>query len=162
MHQYNGDNVSASPKRNLLRDPNWVHGLGECCQVTNIFLSLIFLCLFVEACSSYHYIVICVCLKYYYLSNSTKSIANTKTAMLSRLHYHYHNHPLSHQCPHQHHCFDIIIILNDNNDNNQLKLIMINNRYQRHPITTRDSTLSALSDGLYVSPAIETADYHAR
>jgi len=31
----------------------------------------------------------------------------------------------------------------------------------RHPITTRDSTLSALSDGLYVSPAIETADYHA-
>ena len=25
----------------------------------------------------------------------------------------------------------------------------------------RDSTLEALSDGLYVSPAIETADYHA-
>ena len=25
----------------------------------------------------------------------------------------------------------------------------------------RDSTLEALSDGLYVAPAIETADYHA-
>ena len=31
----------------------------------------------------------------------------------------------------------------------------------RHPITTRDTTLEALSDGLYVAPAIETADYHA-
>ena len=27
--------------------------------------------------------------------------------------------------------------------------------------TFRDNTLEAISDGLYVSPAIETADYHA-
>ena len=28
-------------------------------------------------------------------------------------------------------------------------------------IMFRDSTMEAVSDGLYVSPAIETADYHA-
>ena len=28
-------------------------------------------------------------------------------------------------------------------------------------IMSRDSTMEAVSDGLYVSPAIETADYHA-
>ena len=34
----------------------------------------------------------------------------------------------------------------------------------QHLVVTRlfrDSTLEAVSDGLYVSPAIETADYHA-
>ena len=31
----------------------------------------------------------------------------------------------------------------------------------RHLITTRYTTHEALSDGLYVAPAIETADYHA-
>ena len=31
----------------------------------------------------------------------------------------------------------------------------------RHIINTRDTTSEALSDGLYVAPAIETKDYHA-
>ena len=33
--------------------------------------------------------------------------------------------------------------------------------YWAEQVTTRDNTLEALSDGLYVAPAIETADYHA-
>ena len=32
---------------------------------------------------------------------------------------------------------------------------------QRHPVSVKDWTLSALQDGLFTAPLVETGDYHA-